>query len=81
MPTYEYSCYSCEHRFDAAYKIADRLKPESEPCPACGELEVKKGIFTADAVLKFNDSKDQGQFKEMISNMKKNTRGNTLPDY
>ena len=81
MPTYDYSCHSCGHRFEAARKIADRKEPEGNPCPECGSMEVKQGIFKADSVFKFNDSKDQGQFKEMINNMKKNTRGNTLPDY
>ena len=39
MPTYEFICKKCEQRFERVTKIADREKPESEPCPnaECGE--------------------------------------------
>lgn len=81
MPTYDYSCHACGHRFESAHKISDRKVPESHPCPECSALEVKQGIFKADSVLRFDDSKDQGQFKELMSKMKKGVHGNNLPDY
>ena len=72
MPTYEYYCKSCEHRFDEFLMIKDRGKPEKKPCPACGEKTVKQGYFTppvggCDATLKPNSD-----FKEMINSIKNN---------
>ena len=33
MPTYEYACESCDHRFELFQKISD---PPCESCPECG---------------------------------------------
>jgi|DEB0MinimDraft_12_1074336.scaffolds.fasta_scaffold00067_7 putative FmdB family regulatory protein len=41
--TYEYTCLSCEERWDARYPVDDRDIPLSEPCPKCGvEGQVKR---------------------------------------
>ena len=45
MPTYEYACRACEHRFDIVQKMSD------DPlviCPECGG-ELRK-VFTAPAI-------------------------------
>ena len=71
MPTYEYECKKCTHRFEELLSMKDRVKPEKKPCPECGEKEVKQGFFTApvggfDAKLK-----PQSGFKELMDGIKK----------
>lgn len=39
MPTYDYRCDSCEHRFELVQSIKDDAITE---CPNCGEQAVKK---------------------------------------
>ena len=39
MPTYEYRCKSCEHRFDIVQAFSDDALTE---CPACHEPTLKK---------------------------------------
>jgi putative FmdB family regulatory protein len=45
MPTYDYQCQSCSHRFSAFHKISDA----APQCPHCGG-EVRK-MLAAPAVL------------------------------
>jgi putative FmdB family regulatory protein len=47
MALYDYQCKACEHRWEGVYSIANRKKPEGEPCPECGEMEVMQAITTA----------------------------------
>ncbi len=35
MPLYEYYCDNCEYLFETEVKMADRLKPTTQPCPSC----------------------------------------------
>ncbi len=72
MPTYEYYCKSCEHRFDEFLMIKDRGKPERKPCPKCGEKEVKQGFFTAPVGGYDSNLKPQGGFKDIIDSIKNN---------
>jgi len=37
MPTYQYVCHKCEHKFEEFYMMKDRKKPTKSPCPSCGE--------------------------------------------
>lgn len=42
MPTYEFICKKCTHRFERVTRIAERETPLAEPCPECkqeGEIE------------------------------------------
>ena len=39
MPTYEYRCKSCEHRFDIVQSFTDDALTT---CPECGEQTLKK---------------------------------------
>lgn len=32
---YVYRCKECKSEFQSSLKVADRKKPESEPCPSC----------------------------------------------
>ncbi len=41
MPTYDYECEACEHRFEVFQKITD--KPV-RACPHCGKRRVRKLI-------------------------------------
>ena len=41
MPTYEYICRACEHRFERFQKMSDR--PVTE-CPDCGRPEAERQI-------------------------------------
>ena len=48
MPTYEYECSNCGHKFEAFQSMtAGALKK----CPACGKLSLKRLIGTGGAVL------------------------------
>lgn len=44
---YEYRCNACEHIFDRTLKMDDRKIPETEPCPECGQNEVKQKLSTS----------------------------------
>ncbi|MEI7831615.1 MAG: FmdB family zinc ribbon protein [bacterium] len=46
MPTYEYECVKCHHRFDTRHGIDE--KPELS-CPEC-ECAVKK-VFSANGII------------------------------
>ena len=39
MPTYEYVCKGCEHKFELFQKMSDGVKRK---CPECGELKLKR---------------------------------------
>ena len=48
MPTYEYVCDGCGHRFDAYHSItADSLKK----CPACGKRSLQRLIGTGGGII------------------------------
>ena len=48
MPTYEYRCDSCEHRFDIFQSIkAGALRK----CPECGKLKLRRLISTGGGVI------------------------------
>ena len=76
MPTYEYYCESCNHKFEKSLKIAERENPEKECCPNCKKNTVKQGFFTppviADPVTLGVKKPDKG-FQEAISRIKEKT--------
>lgn len=41
MPMYNYHCLSCDSMFDKFLPYDNRMKPENEPCPSCGQGSVK----------------------------------------
>jgi putative FmdB family regulatory protein len=48
MPTYDYVCVACKHRFDAYQSItADALKK----CPACGKRSLQRLIGTGGGII------------------------------
>jgi putative FmdB family regulatory protein len=48
MPTYEYLCQSCGHRFETWQKMSDEPLKE---CPECGK-EIRRVLFPAGIVFK-----------------------------
>ena len=48
MPTYEYQCEACGHRFDLFQPIKEAVRRK---CPACGRLKLRRLIGTGAAVL------------------------------
>ena len=72
MPTYEYHCKACKHRFDEFLMLKDRTKPTRKPCPECGEKEVKQGFFTAPVGGYDANLKPQAGFKDIIDSIKNN---------
>jgi len=72
MPTYEYQCKSCQHRFEEFLSINKREDPTKKPCSECGEKKVQQGFFTApvggfDTLLK-----PKAGFSDIIDSIKNN---------
>jgi putative FmdB family regulatory protein len=44
MPTYDYSCKSCDTVFEAVAKISDRDNVSSMECPSCGSKDIVRGL-------------------------------------
>lgn len=62
MPTYEYECRSCGHRFDQFQNMSD---DPLQVCPSCGETALKRlvgggiGIIFKGSGFYVNDSKSE----------------------
>ncbi|HZL90940.1 MAG TPA: FmdB family zinc ribbon protein [Pirellulaceae bacterium] len=52
MPTYDYECDACDHRFDAFQTISD---DPLKKCPKCGKKKLRR-LFGAGAGLIFKGS-------------------------
>ncbi|MBM4168613.1 MAG: zinc ribbon domain-containing protein [Ignavibacteria bacterium] len=50
MPTYEYRCHQCDHRFTETLTIDEHEKNPTPPCPKCKSSEVKQ-VFSAVSVV------------------------------
>jgi len=48
MPTYDYECGACGHRFELFQSIGDGARRK---CPACGRLKLRRLIGAGAAVL------------------------------
>jgi len=48
MPTYEYECGACGHRFEKFQPITAKA---TRKCPACGKMKVRRLLGTGGAVL------------------------------
>jgi putative FmdB family regulatory protein len=77
MPTYEYTCATCEKVWDELHKIADRKEPEAHACPHCGQGPVRQGIFTpipmGDAV-RLGITKPNSGMKEVLQKVQERTK-------
>ena len=65
MPTYEYECTACEHKFEEEQRMSD---PRIETCPKCGKNSVKKIISVSSFQLA-----GQGWSSDSYSTPKKKT--------
>jgi len=72
MPTYEYQCKSCGHKFEDFLPIKDREKPTKCPCPECEEKKVKQGFFTSPVGGFDSQLKPHPAFKEIMHTVKNN---------
>jgi len=70
MPTYEYQCKACKHRFDEFLAIKDRNTPERKACTECGEKEIKQGFFTAPVGGYDTNLKPHSDFGELMNGIK-----------
>lgn len=76
MPVYEYRCDHCSHYFTEQHKIADRKKPEVDPCPSCGRVAVKQKILSGIAVVDpyvAGRVRPGHEFSQRIDEIKKNS--------
>ena len=48
MPTYDYACDACEHRFELFQSITAKTKRK---CPACGRLKLRRLIGPGAAIV------------------------------
>ncbi len=48
MPTYDYQCDACDHKFELFQGIND---PKKKKCPECGKLKLRRLLGTGGAVV------------------------------
>ena len=48
MPTYDYECDACEHKFELFQSIKDSVKRK---CPSCGEQKLRRLFGTGGAIV------------------------------
>jgi putative FmdB family regulatory protein len=48
MPTYDYQCDACDHKFELYQGIND---PKKKKCPECGRLKLRRLLGTGAAVV------------------------------
>lgn len=48
MPTYDYQCTACDHKFELFQSMTDKVKRK---CPDCGKLALERLIGTGAALL------------------------------
>jgi putative FmdB family regulatory protein len=48
MPTYDYSCDACEHRFELFQQMT---APVKKKCPECGKLRLRRLVGTGSGVI------------------------------
>ncbi|MGE3166027.1 MAG: FmdB family zinc ribbon protein [Planctomycetota bacterium] len=48
MPTYEYECEACEHRFDVFQKMGS---PAQQVCPACKKRRLRRLIGSGAGII------------------------------
>ena len=69
MPYYDYKCLACQESFEEFLPIKQRKKPETKPCPKCGEKRVQQVIITSPNVgvdFGMDIHKAKGGFKDAM---------------
>jgi len=83
MPTYEYVCQACEVYFTQYLSIPDMNRPEGEPCPECGVVEVKKVMFSAPSIgdaVRLGIRRPDGGFRDVLHKIHEKMPGSKLKD-
>ena len=52
MPTYDYECDACDHKFELFQQMSEAVKKK---CPACGKLKLRR-LFGTGAAIVFKGS-------------------------
>lgn len=85
MPTYEYGCGVCTHKFEKILKIANMDDPLSEPCPACGLVSVGRVYGSQNLAFMSPESlgrhKAPGDFRNWLSYVKRANPGSSIKDH
>ena len=69
MPMYDYQCQACQHTWEDFFRVAERLEPESKPCPKCGKIQVKQLICNPE-ISHLNYRKVPEWYKDVERNIK-----------
>lgn len=85
MPTYDYQCGECGHTFESVLRMADRLAPTVEPCPACdaeGTVQQVIGVpmYVDNHKLMGRDAKLDSGFREVMAKVHERTPKSNLND-
>lgn len=73
MPFYDYSCKSCNHKFESLHKIDERHLPCESDCPEChksGSVEIIVGSPIIGDPIRLGITKPSGAFKERMDFIK-----------
>jgi putative FmdB family regulatory protein len=66
MPTYDYACENCGHKWDVEQKMSE---DPIRKCPKCGKLKAKRQITGGNFILKGG-----GWYSDLYSSSSKSTK-------
>lgn len=69
MPFYDYKCLSCQELFEEFLPIKQRKKPETKPCPKCGEKRIQQTIMSSPNIgvdFGVDIHKPKSEFKDVM---------------
>lgn len=78
MPLYDFQCKSCGYTFEKMLSISNMKQPETEPCPECGEINVKKVIVSATPLVSGVNQKISEGFADVLNRVKEGHPGNNI---
>ena len=81
MPKYDCKCSKCDTHWEQQLKVAERNEPVKSKCPNCkkkGHIELLICAAGIGDSVRLGITKPKGDFKEILSQIKKNNPGSTL---
>jgi putative FmdB family regulatory protein len=78
MPTYDYICSSCQHKFEEILKIAEKEIPNQSPCPNCKKVNCIETVMGAPPIgdpIRLGRKKPSSTYLEKMKIIKKNHPG------
>jgi putative FmdB family regulatory protein len=69
MPTYDYACENCGHKWDVEQRMSE---DPIRKCPKCGKLKAKRQITGGNFILKGG-----GWYSDLYSSSSKSTRSSS----